>query len=136
MNKTIIEITEESATIKDENPQEIGSKLNFSVNFPEGSVIDCLVLTGEVTKCIKIGQNGDSYYELETKIVDLSTKNKQILGAYLDYSDTLEAIEKSKSSIDYDAINNAMREYEEEFGKVLSSVELLLSKTKKNVTVH
>ncbi len=136
MNKAIIEISEVSATIKNENPQEVGSKLKIPVNFPEGSVINCLELTGEVTKCKKVEQNEVSYYELETRIVELTSIDKEILSAYIDYSERFEKIERNKSGIDNDAINDAMNKFEEEYAKVLSSVELLLSKTKKNITIH
>ncbi len=132
--KEIICITQDTVTLYNKSPFEIGSGINVDIELPEEILLDSFQLGGTIQTCDLIQNNGSSGYLMEISINNLPTTEKQILKAYIDFLEREKQINKIK--IDYNALENAFTNFGEQLNQLMAEAHLLLKKSQGNTTIH
>ncbi len=132
--KEIICITQDTVTLYNKAPFEIGSGINVDIKLPKEILLDSFQLDGTIKSCNLIQNNGSSGYLMEISINDLPTTEKQILKAYIDFLEREKQINEIK--IDYNALENAFNNFGQQLNQLMAEANLLLKKSQGKPTIH
>ena len=130
----LIGLTEETATILYESPQNQGDFLEFEIQLPEEILLDSFTISGTVTASEYVKNNGSSGYLTRMEIGRLSDENRKILNAYVAF--LRQEKELDEIHIDYEGLQKAIDRLSRSFLQIVSLAEQLKEKTAKKVTIH
>jgi hypothetical protein len=132
--KEIICITQDTVTLYNKSPFEIGSDINIDIKLPEEILLDSFQLDGTIKTCDLIQNNGSNGYLIEISINNLPSTEKQILKAYIDFFERERQINEIK--IDYNALENAFNNFGQQLNQLMAEANLLLKKSQGKTTTH
>lgn len=130
----LIDLTEDTATILYESPQNRGDFLEFEIQLPEEILLDSFTISGIVTASEHVNNNGSSGYLTRMEIGRLSDENRKILNAYVVFLQQEKAL--NEIHIDYEGLQKAIERLSRSFIQIVSLAEQLKQNTEKKVTIH
>ncbi len=135
MEMGILSLTENSLVLVDDKPFKLGSIIEFAIQFPEDALIESLPLKGKITKTEKADDTNKSKYLCEVTFQELTTADKLILTAYIQYLKREKVIDDLYTLPDLRSLLKNTEKCREEIKERLALIEFNYAKTK-NIPFH
>lgn len=122
MNR-VIELTKDTAILHTAKPKSLGTCVDLEIKLPEGVLANHLLITGTVTRCEFIDQNGEGLYLLEMRLGKMSPVDQKILTAYREYLERKRAL--AKVTVDLNEIHAAFESFGQNLRQLRETAEVL-----------
>ncbi len=145
MTNRIIELTNDTMVLHADSPRTVGANLDLEIKLPEGVLAGSFIVSGTITSCEFINNNGSSHYMLELQLGELSEVNTTILTAYRGFLEREKLLNETKVDLvaireAFDALGSNLRQLretaEELRDNIRGTLELLKRKAGGETTVH
>jgi hypothetical protein len=140
-----IKLTGDTVTLFTDTPENIGIEIDLEVKLPGGILLKSFVLNGTIIRCQPASNHESPGYMLEVKIGNMSSMDKKILGAYIDFIERENMLKEIK--VDFKAFEDVICDFGKKLrqlretsemirNKLGGTLKLLIRNTEGKTTIH